>query len=745
MPITTAKVGRSNSRHRLSRSLFATGLAIAACMIGSPCPEEIRCRDSLASDGRGTAEHRAAYGRNGGCAGLTELEYQGKRVCASPPVDFERVSKTKILAAPRVAPIPLAAGSFELHSRPGATKIIYLDFDGHVTRSTPWNKNGNQIVTTAYDIDSNPGSFSATEQANILEIWQRVSECFSPFDVDVTTQAPAVADLINTGGGDVRWGVRVLFGDTNPSPAPGSGGVAYVDAFGWNYGAGNDVPCFVFQDGVGASPKFNADAAVHEVGHVLGLDHDGQRAAGGASGTEYYEGQGSGKIAWAPHMGASYYVPLVQWSKGEYANANNTEDDLNMIATLNGFGFRPDDFGSMASLSQAIPGIPGGSSFSINVSGVIETRTDIDWFKIVAAPGTLRIDAVGGPANTMLDIHLTLYSSNATVIATSNPLDDVIASINQTLPADTYYLRVDGVGYGNPQTTGYTDYGSLGQYTLTGSYATAGSQGGAPILSGNSNQFYGVKQLSKIVNLGITVTDPNSPTLSSATVRITNVVPSQDSLAAHLQAATTGNISGSYNSTTGILTLTSAGRTATVEQFQAALRTVAYSNSSGNPSLTPRTVQFQVSDGTLSSNISTTTVALGYFYVAANYDSASRTLTLGDDVGDNTISISLSGSQLTVEGSGPTRIGTAASSETAVTFTVGTDVKIVGNFSGGSDAISLTGVKSSDAAFTLGNGNDSLKLTLCNIGQLTVDGGNGTDSVTSLATVLSSRNYTGIP
>jgi hypothetical protein len=156
-------------------------------------------------------------------------------------------------------------------------------------------------------------------------------------------------------------------------------------------------------------------------------------------------------------------------------------------------------------------------------------------------------------------------------------------------------------------------------------------------------------------------------------------------------------------------------------------------------------VEFQVSAGQLTSNISTTRVAIGYFYVNATYDSASRTLTLDDDVGDNEISISMSGSRLTVQGSGPTRIGTPASSQASVTFTVASDIRIVGNFSGGSDSISMTGVKSSDAAFTLGNGNDSVKLTLCNIGHLTVDGGNGTDTVTPLATIIASRTYTSVP
>ena len=33
----------------------------------------------------------------------------------------------------------------------------------------------------------------------------------------------------------------------------------------------------------------------------------------------------TGEVAWAPIMGVGYYVNLVQWSKGEYANPSNTE------------------------------------------------------------------------------------------------------------------------------------------------------------------------------------------------------------------------------------------------------------------------------------------------------------------------------------------------------------------------------------------------------------------------------------
>ena len=69
-----------------------------------------------------------------------------------------------------------------------------------------------------------------------------------------------------------------------------------------------------------------------------------------------------------------------------------------------------------------------------------------------------------------------------------------------------------------------------------------------------------------------------------------------------------GNIAGSYNAATGVMTLTSAGGTATVAQWQAALRAVQYANSSDNPSTASRTVSFTVNDGTTGSNTVASTV-----------------------------------------------------------------------------------------------------------------------------------------
>ena len=70
-----------------------------------------------------------------------------------------------------------------------------------------------------------------------------------------------------------------------------------------------------------------------------------------------------------------------------------------------------------------------------------------------------------------------------------------------------------------------------------------------------------------------------------------------------------GNISAASN-TNGVLSLASAGGTATLSEWQAALRSVTYFNTSDDPDTRRRTVDFVVNDGAVASNVQSSTVSV---------------------------------------------------------------------------------------------------------------------------------------
>ena len=135
---------------------------------------------------------------------------------------------------------------------------------------------------------------------------------------------------------------------------------------------------------------------------------------------------------------------------------------------------------------------------------MIEQSNDIDLFSFWTEAGNVSFSIAPNLDHPNLDVWAAIYDSNGSLIAESNPSDQVSASFsNLVLASGKYYLRVEGVGshgvyntildkvfdpgepdYTGPQSeppwsvanpTGYSDYGSVGQYWITGTVVAAAS------------------------------------------------------------------------------------------------------------------------------------------------------------------------------------------------------------------------------------------------------------------------------
>ncbi len=392
---------------------------------------------------------------------------------------------------------PAVPPELQLHSNPNSDFTIFLDFNGNVTYGTPWNDGRDDVLV------NQPANISLSR---IEAIWQQTAEDFAPFDVNVTTEEPGSEALRRDGPDDTEWGVRVVItpNDIYDLCFDTCGGIAHLNSFD----AAIDDPVYTFSTNAFNAASINS----HEVGHSLGLSHHGANS----DEDEYYDGHDSGLgYIWMPIMGFGYQT-LSQWSDGGYFGASNSgQDDLSVITTQNGFGYRADDH--QDDMEFATP-LRITNSDQVSFSGIIERSDDIDYFTFEHGGGPLRLDIRPFEDRPNLDVWAGLYDEDGELIeqhlqvfdpsfpespSPQVPLPSVglSESFDLTLPAGIYFLKVDGVGshamydadrdtvwdpaeipalppfgedpeFGEPWTEdpaiGYSDYGSLGQYWITG-------------------------------------------------------------------------------------------------------------------------------------------------------------------------------------------------------------------------------------------------------------------------------------
>jgi hypothetical protein len=148
--------------------------------------------------------------------------------------------------------------------------------------------------------------------------------------------------------------------------------------------------------------------------------------------------------SWAAIMGASYYRNITQWSKGEYPDANNQQDDLAIIAGH--LGYLPDEDG--------VIGIGDTDTFLIDAekSGTMTVTVTPSWGlyepQVVARRGS------------NLNVDMSIISPDGMITRANNP-DDTQAIISMSVVAGTHVLNIMGGTDNN-----FSIYGVQGQYTV---------------------------------------------------------------------------------------------------------------------------------------------------------------------------------------------------------------------------------------------------------------------------------------
>jgi hypothetical protein len=227
------------------------------------------------------------------------------------------------------------------------------------------------------------------------------------------------------------------------------------------------------------------------------------------------------------------------------------------------------------------------SSTHGNAISVFDADTALLTVTIGALHGVVSLSGVAG---------LTFTSGDGSGDATMT-FSGTQAAINAALEGMSFTPAADYSGSASVSVSTSDGHSTSATDTIA---ITVAAVKDAPVIAqpNSPTMAYVENQPATSIDAVLTLSDVDSATLSGATVTISaNFHFGQDVLSFTDQ----NGIVGSYDSETGVLTLSG---TASVADYQAALRSVAYANTSDNPSADARTISYQVDDGSADNHLS---------------------------------------------------------------------------------------------------------------------------------------------
>lgn len=331
-----------------------------------------------------------------------------------------------------------------LQSRPGAARVIFLDFDGGTISGTYWNSEYN-------DDDSITYADSGMSREDRIRAWAHAAEDFQAFNANVTTSVAAFnnASSVNR--------IRVAITPTKSWYPDAKGGVARVGSFG-----GSNTVVWVWNLGWLSA----GETISHEAGHALGLHHSSYWNIPENDFREYYRGHGEGANGWAPIMGygANEARYITTWDNGSYPWSTNDEDQKTIL-TIYLAGLIGDDHGdSTASATTLNPEGPGPS---FRGTGLLTTSSDVDYFRVQLPAGTWVFQVTGNSFGRNINFTTQIRGPGNTVLDETDNDNSTDAISALQLDAGTHYFTVRSTS--RPETDedpGYPRYGQLGSYSV---------------------------------------------------------------------------------------------------------------------------------------------------------------------------------------------------------------------------------------------------------------------------------------
>ncbi|MCL6707845.1 DUF5801 domain-containing protein [Pseudomonas sp. R2.Fl] len=251
-------------------------------------------------------------------------------------------------------------------------------------------------------------------------------------------------------------------------------------------------------------------------------------------------------------------------------------------------------------------------SFSIDIADSIPTANDVAGPAGITENQSWQVTLVEGT-----DFKFGADETGTALTIGTPTYTDIPAGV--TLGTPTVQLGLDGRtvsvvpgtafdGLGTNQTVTmhvpYTVEDGDGDIVTKAITVTITGTNDGPILSGvDAALAFTENDPATYIDQTVTITDVDDANIEGATITITNYVAGEDVLA----FANQNGITGIWNSATGVLTLTGSSSKA---NYEAALESVTYRNTSEEPNTANRTITFTVTDGETTSNVGTTTVSI---------------------------------------------------------------------------------------------------------------------------------------